>query len=178
MKKALWVMGLLLVGCSGAAGQTNSKGDIFAGYSFARLGDRAIFPAGYQTAFAAYLKGGYAEPPALAVEFGQYRTSKGAERLRLSTYALGPRCYFYYSDRSKIFGQATFGVAQLHTHVAGLARREKSFAMTIGMGYDRFLCKHIALRVAQVDYVMTHFGREFQNGVRYSGGVVFYLGGN
>ncbi len=56
------------------------------------------------------------------------------------------------------------------------------FTMAFGGGFDLNLNKHVSLRLAEMDYVLTRFhnpltGDNNQNNFRYLGGIVFRFGG-
>jgi outer membrane protein OmpA-like peptidoglycan-associated protein len=64
---------------------------------------------------------------------------------------------------------------------------ENAFATMLGAGFDIKLSRHVALRLFEGDFLLTHFrdpfstggqGRGWQKNVRFSTGIVFRFGGN
>jgi hypothetical protein len=111
------------------------------------------------------------------------------------TYAFGPRLSYRRYERFTPFVQALFGGAYAGavtingcTGSVGCTplRSENAFATMIGVGFDIKLSRHVALRLIQGDYLLTHFGDVtstvgptpgWQNNVRLSSGIVFRFGG-
>jgi len=105
----------------------------------------------------------------------------------LFTYLFGPRFSYRGNKTFTPFAQVLVGGAHI-TDVtsagATLAKGENAFAMAVGGGLDWNVTKLVAIRVGQVEYVLTRFSAPFslmgapgtQNSVRVSAGVVFKLG--
>lgn len=104
----------------------------------------------------------------------------------LFTYLFGPRIS-YRTKTLTPFGQVLFGGAHITDVTSGgvtVARSENAFAMTAGGGLDWNVHKNIAIRVVQVEYLLTRFTDPFsvtgssgtQNNLRVSAGIVFKLG--
>lgn len=107
----------------------------------------------------------------------------------LFTYNVGP-ILKYRAEHWEPFVETLFGGAHSNTY-SNLARAcqaacpgtlspsNNAFDFMIGGGLDIPVSKSIAIRVAQVDYVLTRFGNNFtrgnnnQNNLRYNGGIVF-----
>jgi len=107
---------------------------------------------------------------------GYANTGKGN---RLFTYMFGPRYNFRHS-RFTPYAQTLFGAAHLWGG-QDYSRTQDGFAMAVGGGVDYRLTNRIAIKPAQVEYVLTRinsttgFGGH-QNDIRYSAGVVLRLG--
>jgi len=106
----------------------------------------------------------------------------------LFTYLFGPRFSYRGNKTFTPFAQVLVGGAHITDVTAAgvtLAKSENAFAMTVGGGLDWNVTKLVAIRVGQVEYVLTRFSNPFsltgasgtQNSVRVSAGVVFKLGG-
>ncbi len=109
----------------------------------------------------------------------------------LFTYLFGPQVAFRNQSRVTPFVHALFGGAHsdLYTSLQqagapGITGFDKNaFAMALGGGLDVRASRIIAIRLAQVDYLMTRFSGtsgagevSHQNSFRYLGGIVFHLG--
>lgn len=107
----------------------------------------------------------------------------------LFTYNVGP-ILKYRATKFEPFVEALFGGAHSNTYSnlahacqaacpGTLSPSNNAFDFMIGGGFDIALTKSIAIRPAQVDYVLTRFGNNFtrgnnnQNNLRYLGGLVF-----
>ncbi len=110
------------------------------------------------------------------------------------TYLFGPR-FSYRHGRVTPFAQALFG----GTHASSVTisgctgtpgctplGSENAFATAIGAGFDIRITHHVALRLIQGDFLLTHYrnllsadgtDRGWQKNVRLSTGVVFRFGG-
>jgi opacity protein-like surface antigen len=107
----------------------------------------------------------------------------------LFTYNVGP-ILKYRATRFEPFVETLFGGAHSNTY-SNLAQAcaltcpgthtpsNNAFSFIIGGGFDIALTKSIAIRPAQVDFVLTRFGNAFtagnnnQSNLRYNGGIVF-----
>lgn len=110
----------------------------------------------------------------------------------LFTYNVGP-ILKYRAHRWEPFVEAMFGGAHSNTYsnlfhnicvnpgtcTTTLTPSNNAFDFIIGGGIDIALSKSIAIRPAQVDFVLTRFGNDFtrgnnnQSNLRYNGGIVF-----
>jgi len=87
-------------------------------------------------------------------------------------------------EKFTIFGHGLLGVQRVglsgNIPVAGFSfsTSETDFAFALGGGLDVRASKHFAIRVAQFDYEFVNTSGQHQNDFRYSGGVVFRLGGH
>ena len=92
----------------------------------------------------------------------------------------GPRLT-YRNDRYAVFVHGLFGGDNGSLSFEGASVSDTPFALAAGGGVDYNVTQHIAVRVAQVDYLMTRHLNEFdvahQNNLRVSAGVVFKFGG-
>jgi outer membrane protein OmpA-like peptidoglycan-associated protein len=112
------------------------------------------------------------------------------------TYLFGPRFSYRRYERFTPFVQALFGGAHASsvtisgctgTPVCTPLGSDNAFAAVFGAGVDVKISRHVALRLIDADYLLTHFRnpvstdgleRGWQNNVRLSTGVVFRFGGN
>ena len=105
------------------------------------------------------------------------------------TYLFGPQINIP-GYRKRVFCETLFGIANTGAYanlfksagVTGLSAQNSGFAMAIGGGLDIGVAKHVALRVAQVDYLMTRYewkpiGINNQSNFRFQTGLVFGWGG-
>jgi opacity protein-like surface antigen len=158
-----------------------SKVDIFAGYSFAHVSENGFglnFNGG--SASAAY---NLTPMFGLIADFGGYHTNSFNSDATAYIYLFGPRVNFHEGKWTP-FAQFLLGGAHISGNgcvdvrvrdggVIGCNASDNNFALALGGGLDYNVNQHIAIRAAQVEYLMTRFFSQTQNGVRVSAGVVF-----
>jgi len=143
----------------------------------------------------------------LVADFGGFDNSKltllgptGSETVNSDgtayTYVFGPRLSYRRYERITPFAQALFGgVHASSVTISGCTGSsictplgsDNSFATMLGAGFDLKISRHIAWRVFQGEFLLTHFKnplstngeeRDWQKNVRFSTGIVFRFGGN
>jgi len=98
------------------------------------------------------------------------------------SYLFGPRLNYRFGEKARntVFGQILLGGVHGNAEFAGASAGQNAFGMTAGGGLDFGLTKHVALRVAQLEYMMTNYdfgnGYHPQNNFRLSTGVLFRWG--
>jgi hypothetical protein len=112
----------------------------------------------------------------------------------LFTYNVGP-IFKYRSPHFEPFIDFMFGGAHSNTYqnlfkacqaacTTTSNPSNNAFDFIIGGGFDIPVGRHIAIRPAQFDFVLTRFGNDFtkgnqnQSNFRYNGGIVFRFGGS
>lgn len=122
----------------------------------------------------------------LAADFGGYHTgtidhvSVDANEF---SYLFGPRLNYRFGENSRntLFGQILVGGVHGNASFAGASSGQNAFGMTAGGGLDFGVTKHVAVRVAQLEYMLTNYdfgnGYQPQNNLRFSAGVLFRWGG-
>ena len=120
---------------------------------------------------------------AVVADVGAYRFTGLPSGLSstMYTYLFGPRFSLRKSSRFTPFAQALLGGGRLNASSSGIDAGENGFAMALGGGLDVSYSRHFAIRVAEVDYLMTRFDNvsgsaATQNNVRVSAGIVFRFG--
>jgi len=180
----------------------------FLGYSFWRA-----MPTSNSNRMA-YLHGGstsvaynFNRYVGLVADFGGFDDSRltlfspaGGETVNSSgtafTYLAGPRFSYRKHERFTPFIQGLAGgVHASPVTISGCTGgasctplgAENTFAAMFGAGLDIKVSRHVALRLIEGDYLLTHFAdpvstggpaRGWQNNVRLSSGIVFRFGGN
>jgi len=122
------------------------------------------------------------------IPVGTYRNDAN-----MFTYLFGP-VVKVPMKRVVPFGELLFGGSQTNGYanltdaiIAGggsISRQsaQHPFTMAFGGGFDVVASKHVTLRLAELDYLLTRYTNPFtqtnnQNNFRYQGGVVFTFGG-
>lgn len=125
----------------------------------------------------------------LTAEFGGTRFDRSLVPLdgtnhvdgSMETYLFGPRLNLRKFERFVPFAEFLVGGAHADAETTGDAS-QSSFALAAGGGVDLVLWKHLAWRVAQLDYLMTNFSGpglgadSRQNNFRAATGIVLRFG--
>ena len=96
-------------------------------------------------------------------------------------YLFGPRIRFHKISRVMPFAQILLGGGRLNASSGGVNAGENGFSVATGGGVDWPLGGHFAVRLVEVDYLLTRFNRvdgssATQNDLRISAGLVFRFG--
>lgn len=169
MKKLIWLPIFLLALGVTAMAQDYPKAEVFGGYSYTHLseaGDALNFNGG-----SASLSVNPNQTLGLVADVGVSHTSSFGADANLFTYLFGPKLAMRSNDKFTPYVHALFGGARL----SGGGSSSNAFAMALGGGLDAKVNNNVAIRLGQVEYMMTRFsgGDGHQNGVRVSAGVVF-----
>jgi hypothetical protein len=120
----------------------------------------------------------------LVADFGGYaNTRKGIDE-KAVTYLFGPRYNLRFAKWTP-YAQTLFGAG--HAWSSPTNTTQNGFVFAVGGGVDYNLTKRIAIKPAQVEYLLTRFDSaklggstgsfgDHQNDIRYSAGIVFRFG--
>jgi hypothetical protein len=118
---------------------------------------------------------------------GTYTTSAN-----MFTYLFGPEVHVQ-SKKVRVFGELLFGGSSTsgyanilnEAYPSGAANNpsQHPFTMAFGGGLDVNVSKKVALRLGEMDWILTRYTNPFtltnnQNSFRYLGGIVFKFGGS
>jgi hypothetical protein len=109
------------------------------------------------------------------------------------TYLFGPTVNVHH-EKFTVFGELLFGGSNTNMYgnlsksidlgggTIAVQPTQHPFTMAFGGGFDVNIHKHIALRLGEVDWILTRYTNPLtqtnnQNSFRYLGGVVFRFGG-
>jgi hypothetical protein len=196
---ALLVGAVLLAGLPLAAQETTPRAQLELGYSYVRFSpsipqssSRSLNGGGGAFTYVvnrwwgikADLAGYGSTTVSAPFQGGTLRTSGN-----MFTYLFGPEIT-YRTKRFTPFAEVLFGGAHSSAFAklfqesgqTGAAPSQNAFALSTGGGFDVYVSEHIAIRPAQIDYLMTRFTNPFsgtnnQNNFRYQAGIVFTFGG-
>jgi hypothetical protein len=163
---AFWIFVLLVLLVGTAAAQERPAVELFTGYQYfhANTFTPAVGLNGWDVSVTANANRWFGIEADSSGTYGS-----GA---KVHTLMGGPK-FTYRGERWAPFAHALFGGA---IRSAG-GNTDTAVAMAVGGGLDITLSRHIALRPAQFDYLLTGFSSATQHQFRYSGGLVFRFGG-
>jgi outer membrane immunogenic protein len=181
------VVCMLLIVAAFAAAQDFPKAEAAMGYSMLRVSSTGYIEQYTMNGGSANIALNFSKHLGLVADFGGYNNNniRGVNVDNTTfTYLFGPR-FSHRTDRVTIFGDVLLGGA--HISASGnvvnngvttkIAESNNSFSMVVGGGFDVNVSKHMAIRPAQFDYLMTRFNpfnaSPTQNNLRYSAMVVF-----
>lgn len=190
--RRLTALGLVfLLYVAGASAQTDSKGNIAFGFSYARadLSSRSALAPSISSSNLSgwFISAEYKVIPWLGV-VGDFGGNYGTERVvpfcevipvcpspldanaHVQTFVAGPRVSVSVGKITP-FAQALFGGAHTSATGTNFFNSDNSFATALGGGLDLRLAKTIGWRV-QGDYLQTRFFGGSQNNFRFSTGLV------
>jgi hypothetical protein len=173
MRKTLILIALVLLVSGAALAQDHPKAEVAAGYDYVRF-----MPGGGASGINCHGGGGSITVNAnnwfgATAEFGGCKISASAGGGSAITYLFGPKIAYRGSSRATPFVEALFG--GVHVSQPG-ASGLNGFAMAVGGGLDVKAGSHVAIRIAQGDYLMTRVSGTRQNNFRFSAGIVFLIG--
>jgi opacity protein-like surface antigen len=189
MNRIFLVLAMLLALPFITQAQELPRTEIFGGYSYMRVDSQGLtvdqdlngFNSSVTYNFNSFL-GATAEFSAL---FGNAQAATGVASVTVDQnsyfYMFGPKFTFRGNERFTPFAHVLIGAVTqtTDTQSAGLLATPNNtqFAMALGGGLDINLTERIAVRGAQVDYVLTRLQTPLnQNNLRASAGFVLKIG--
>lgn len=177
MARRLLFLLFVLILCSLAlnAQQTESKFDLFGGYSYfngSTSGASSRYSLNGWNAQGTY---NFTHSLGLTADIGGYYGSPFQTSAHVYSYLFGPTVQFH-TEHVTPFVHALFGVDNFHADVIGGSGSDSSWAMALGGGFDIPVKGRLSIRAAQVDWLRTNHFSTSQNNVRISTGVVFRFG--
>ena len=168
MRKYISLCGLFLFITIPALAQDYPKAEIFGGYSYVRAGG-ANFNGGSGSV-------AYNPNPWLGLmgDFGVYHNGQVGSTNFVS-YLFGPRVVYRKSSKITPYGQLILGGAHLSASFAGVSASSNAFAMAMGGGLEAGISPHFAIRLVQVEYLLTKNSAGHANDARISAGIVYRL---
>lgn len=150
---------------SAFAASNESKASVFGGYSYTRW-DGGTNANGFTGEFAANLNKSFS----VVGNFGGAYSSIAGITESDYSYLFGPRVTGHF-NRAEAFGHALFG--GMTSRAAGASAN--AFAMGFGGGVNLAVSGNgkTMWRVAEFDYLPTHFGGVYQKNVRITTGLQF-----
>ena len=173
MRKISVVM-LVLLALTGLASAQVPKGNIFAGYSYARADIGGVNRAnlnGWNGSLEGKLFPFVGVVADVSGHYGSQDFAGVTGDGRLLTAVFGPRVSFSVG-KIRPFAEAMFGVSHLKVDFPASSATGTSFASAYGGGIDYHLVPFLAWRV-EADALRTSFSSGTQNNFRLSTGIVF-----
>jgi hypothetical protein len=169
MKRILIVTALLVFFSLQGYAQ-DSKVDIFGGYSYLRASPGSGLPGANTSGWEASLAYNWNNWLGIKADFDGHYCCDGTDQ-KLNDFLFGPQINLGHGKLAP-YVEGLVGFA--HGSAGGFS--ENAFAFALGGGVDWNIGKRWGWRVAQADYLGTHFASYTQNNFRLSTGLVFRLG--
>lgn len=163
---------LLLLISVPAMAQNTPKAEVFGGYSFVPDAGVEQILHGWNTS----VNGNINNWLGIKGDFSGHYATRGGLKVKLHILTFGPQ--FSYRKKEKVvpFFHALFGGGWASAGFEGIAYSHGAFAMNIGGGLDWVAHKNCAVRVIQLDLLVTRFGPDSSFDPRISAGIVFRFG--
>ena len=161
---------LLLISVTAVA-QDTPKVEVFGGYS-------AVPDAGIEQilhGWNASVNGNINDWLGIKGDFSGHYTTRGGLKVKLHILTFGPQLSYRKNDKFVPFFHALFGGGWASAGFEGASYSRSAFAMNIGGGLDWVAHKNCAVRVIQLDLLVTRFGPDASMDPRISAGIVFRL---
>ena len=179
MRKALWLLVLVMAFATSAMAQNTPLLEAFGGYQYLRVGKGAsINMQGWDGSLAVNLNDWFGIVGDVS---GSYQTRGGVPNtLSMHTFTFGPQITYRKEKRTAPFAHLLFGAARnnqaLSVFSLGPARANTVFALMVGGGMDVKVNDRFSIRAGQFDWVSTKFRNSRQSNFRFSIGVVVGFG--
>lgn len=178
MLKSAWVFCLLLFLAISAVAQDYPRVEVFGGYSYVHsnfAGTGLNFNGG-----SGSIAVNVTQVIGLVGDFGGYHNNTSGVSTNNFTYLFGPKFAYRGNERVTPYFHVLLGGIHASSSFGTVSASSNAFALAIGGGLDAKVAPHIAIRVAQIDYLLTKLQDDKddrQNNVRVSAGIVFRWGG-
>jgi len=180
MRNVLYLLALVCLFSWSAAAQGSSKVDLFAGYSYVHTSPSLAvnsFNANGGVGSVAFNVNSWGS---LVAEVGGIHASTingTSVDANAETFLFGPKISLFRNSKFTPFAQVLVGFARTNAAFNQTLTSFNGFAMSPGAGLDWNATRHIGIRLAQVDYLLTRLPTSTNqvnwNNFRYSAGVVF-----
>jgi len=180
MRNVVYLLALVCLFSRSAAAQDSPKVDLFAGYSYVHTSPSLAlksFNANGGVGSVAFNVNSWGS---LVAEVGGIHASTingTSVDANAETFLFGPKISLFRDSKLTRFAQVLVGFARTNAAFNQTPNSSNGFAMSPGVGLDWNATRHIGLRLAQVDYLLTRVPTSTNqvnwNNFRYSAGVVF-----
>jgi len=188
MRNLGWLVGLMLAVSVMAGAQDYPKVELFGGYTY---NHQSFGSAGFNfNGGSASIAFNFTPVFGFVGDFAPYHNNTSSVSTTQFTYLFGPQFTYRGNEHVTPFFHVLVGGAHDSSSNSSSGTTTSSsssnsssgnaFAFAPGGGLDVNVSPHIAIRVAQVDYLLTKFRDDQdnrQNNVRVSAGIVFRWGG-
>jgi opacity protein-like surface antigen len=172
MRNLLWLICLFLPLTAMAVDPDSTvsfpRGELFGGYSYFHAGDSGGNFSGLNASIAENLRPWFGG----ALEVSSHWSSG----TNVSTFMYGPVFSYRKDPRITPFVHFLAGGVSGSTGYLDISHGKATFGLATGGGVDVQVTKNLAIRVAQVDYVLSRFSATQQSNFRFSAGLVYRFG--
>lgn len=175
MRRLVCLLVLMVLAALPAAAQA-PKAEVFGGYSYTRINPGGSGNGFNLNGWNGSVAGNVNDWFGIVGDFGGTYGSPSGVDTNVHTFLFGPRITAR-NEQLQPFAHALFGGARIKGTAAGVSVSDSAFSMALGGGVDWKANDTVAIRLGQLDYLMTRFGNDRQNNFRLSTGIVFRFGG-
>lgn len=190
MKLRVAVIAVIFLLPLAAVAQDTPKAEVYGGYQFLRTVEEGVDGLNFH-GFLASVEGNLNQNVGIVGEVGYGRNGESIGTVDASldqiVFMAGPR-FSVRTEKVRVFAHALFGADRIGGALSfsdegasfDASGSMTKFAMAFGGGLDLAVNESISVRPVQFDFIPTNIGEGagWLNQVRYSGGIVFKLGGS
>jgi hypothetical protein len=170
MRESIRLASLVLLLSIPAMAQNTPEAEVFGGYSV--VSNATLTLHGWN----ASIDGNINRWLGIKGDFSGHYTTESGVRVNLHTFTFGPQLSYRKNQRVVPFFHTLFGGARASAGFEGAGYSDTAFATNIGGGLDWVAHKNCAVRVIQLDLLVTRFGPSASTHARISAGIVFRPG--
>lgn len=152
--------------------QNTPKAEVFGGYSLIPVAEVEQILHGWN----ASVNGNINDWLGIKCDLSGHYTTGSPVKGKVYTFTFGPQISYRKNDKVVPFFHALFGGGWASAGFEGAQYSNTAFAMNLGGGLDWLAHKNCAVRVIQLDLLVTRFGADASMDPRISAGIVFRLG--
>jgi hypothetical protein len=173
MRRFLYLLLLLLLPVS-ALGQETPKVEVFGGYSnlSANVNASSINLNGANVSVAENVNSWFGG----ALDFSSHFGTENGKSVSTQSLTYGPVFSYRKSKSVTPFGHVLLGAVRGGPEYLDISKSEFRFGVYAGGGVDVKVNPNLALRLIQVDYLLTRFSNATQDNFRLSAGIVLRFG--
>ena len=174
MRKATWLIALVPFLTLPARAQELPKVEVFGGYSyqFVDLGRADLRMNGWNGEVSQNVNSWFGGVGSIT----GYYSHPGGVNVNVHSFMYGPLFTHRKNKSFTPFAHVLFGGVRASKGYLGISEAHTSFGLAAGGGLDVKVGDHLAVRVFQVDYLMTPYLNLRQDNVKVSAGIVLRLG--
>jgi outer membrane protein with beta-barrel domain len=174
MRKAMWLLALVPLFTLPASAQELPQVEVFGGpsYQLVDVGGTNFHLTGWNGEISQNLNSWFGGTLSATGYYGRPSNLN----VNVHSFMYGPLFTYRKSEKFTPFAHVMLGVVRASRGYLGISKTDTDFGATAGVGLDVKAGQHLAVRVFQVDYLVTPYINLRQDNVKFSAGIVLRFG--